>query len=378
MRVALVAPLFESVPPRLYGGTERVIESLCHGLAVEGIETTLFASGDSLVPGELVPVIDQALRLREHPVRDPVAYNLKLLAAVVARAHEFDVIHNHHDYWMLPMTRMTRTPLLTTLHGQMDLPDIHEAFESYPDGYFVSISDHQRAPMPGLKWVRTIHHGLDLSRFEYRGTPGNYLAFLGRFDQQKRPDLAIDIAEQCGIPLKIAAKIEGPEMQRFYDSIRHRIDGRFIEYVGEINEQQKSEFLGNARALVFPIDWPEPFGLVMIEALACGTPVLARPRGATSEVLRDGLTGFVRESAEELGELARTSLDRISREDCRRWVEERFALKRMIEEYIDVYRTLRADRDRRDLLHTLERPADRDLEGELQGQSGFLRRRFSG
>ncbi len=366
MRVALVSPLFESVPPRLYGGTERVVDWLCRGLADAGVDVTLFASGDSSVSAQadLIPVVDQALRLRTRPVTDPIAYNLKLMAEVASRASRFDVIHNHHDYWMLPLSRMTTTPLVTTLHGRLDLPDIHQAFFSYPNAHFVSISHHQREAMPGLRWARTIHHGIDLDRLEFRESPGKYLAFLGRFDPHKRPDLAIDMAQEAGIPLKIAAKIEGKEMQEYYEALKPRIDGRFIEYIGEIGESEKSDFLGNACALAFPINWPEPFGLVMLEALACGTPVLARPRGAVPEVLVDGMTGFVREDARELGRLAVDGLHSISRLHCRRWVEQRFSLKRMTEDYIDVYRSLasarpvRPDRDRRDLLYPVQRAAD--------------------
>jgi glycosyltransferase involved in cell wall biosynthesis len=365
MRVALISPLFESVPPRFYGGTERVVHHLCEGLSAAGVDVTLFASGDSRTSGKLVPVLPHALRLARPVVSDPLPYNFKLLAEVAGRTDEFDVIHNHHDYWMLPLTEMTETPVLTTLHGRMDLPHIGAAFGSYPRATYVSISDAQRGPMPGLTWARTIHHGIDAARFELRSAPGKYLAFLGRMSRDKRPDWAIDIAVRSGIPLKMAAKIEGAEDREYFETlVKPRIDGRFIEYVGEISEDQKSAFLGEALATVFPIDWPEPFGLVMLESLACGTPVLARPCGSVPEVLRDGVTGFV--DADPLRLAARVrDLPTIDRGRCRRWVEQRFSLARMTEEYIHVYRYLaelgrareRSYRRRRDLLYPVERLA---------------------
>lgn len=340
MRVALVSPLFESVPPRFYGGTERVVHHLCQGLTEAGIDVTLFASGDSKTAGDLVPVLPQALRLAHPPITDPFPYSFKLLAEVSRRAHEFDVIHNHHDYWMLPLTELTETPLLTTLHGRMDLPHIGAAFRSYRKARYISISDAQRCGMPDLGWVRTIHHGIDVTRFDFRPEPGKYLAFLGRMSLDKRPDWAIDIAIKSGIPLKMAAKIEGAADREYFEArVKPRIDGHFIEYVGEISEDEKSEFLGNALAMVFPIDWPEPFGLVMLEALACGTPVLARPCGSVSEVLVDGLTGFVNGDVDRLAERVR-DIPSIDRKACRQHVEQKFSLKRMTEEYIHVYRHL--------------------------------------
>ena len=226
MRVALISPLYESVPPRYYGGTERVVHHLCQGLTEAGIEVTLFASGDSRTAGELVPVIPEALRLTHPPVSDPMPYNLKLLADVNRRAQEFDLIHNHHDYWMLPLSELANTPLLTTLHGRMDLPCISAAFESYQRAKFVSISEAQRHGAPMLRWASTIHHGIDASRFEFRDTPGKYLAFLGRMSLDKRPDWAIEIAERSGVPLKMAAKIEGEADREYFNArVKPRIDG---------------------------------------------------------------------------------------------------------------------------------------------------------
>jgi glycosyltransferase involved in cell wall biosynthesis len=358
MRVALVSPLFESVPPRKYGGTERVVYNLCRGLKERGVEVTLFASGDSNAGVPLVPLIDESLRLREKPVADPYAYNLRALELVSRHADEFDVIHNHHDYWMLPLSRMTGVPLLTTLHGRLDVPALSFSLLDWRDGDFVAISDSQRRGLPQLPWVRTIHHGIVAEEFDFHETPGRYLAFLGRISPEKRPDWAIEIAKASGIPLKIAAKIEGAESQEYFERVvRPQVDGRFIEFVGEIPEEAKSRFLGEAYALVFPIDWPEPFGLVVIEALACGTPVLARPLGAIPEITQDGLTGFSDLSVANLARKAR-DITRISRRACRQWVQDRFSLRRMTEDYLDVYGTLsrmvawpKRDRHRRHLLH---------------------------
>lgn len=373
MRVALVSPLFESVPPKFYGGTERVIFNLCRGLTEAGVEVTLFASGDSEAPATLIPVIHEALRLRRKPVYDPQAYNFKLLAEVADRAAQFDVIHNHHDYWMLPLNRMTRTPVLTTLHGRLDLPDIGEAFSSYPHAPFVSISHAQRQPMPDLRWIQTIYHGLELSEFTFYPRAGKYLAFLGRISVDKRPAWAIEIAKKSGVPLKIAAKIEGKASQEYFDAYVKPHLGKDIEFIGEISDREKCQFLGEAMGLVFPIDWPEPFGLVMIESLACGTPVLARPCGSAPEILREGVTGF---SHPDISELARRvrDLPSLDRQGCRRWVEEHFSLQRMTEDYIHVYRQLlefssgqsrsakrrKSYRDRRNFLHPVQRTINGD------------------
>jgi glycosyltransferase involved in cell wall biosynthesis len=351
LRVALLAPPFESVPPRLYGGTERVVHELVRGLQARHVETTVFASGDSTVPGRLVSVTPTALRLREPPVFDVSAHQLRMLAIVADYASEFDIIHNHNDRWMLPLLRMTNTPLLTTLHGRLDLPELQLGLRAFPEGQFISISDSQRHPAPGLHWAGTIHHGIDLSRFQFTPEPGDYLAFLGRISFEKRPDLAIAIAHQAGIPLKIAAKIEtGRDREYFESMIRPHIDGRNIEFVGEISESEKSEFLGGALGLVFPIDWPEPFGLVMIESLACGTPVLARPMGSVPEILRDGTTGFLEMDISRLADRVK-DLDRIDRIGCRRWVKEHFSVERMVEDHLHVYH--RAVGDRRNLLHSV-------------------------
>lgn len=364
MRIALISPILESVPPRFYGGTERVVSSLCKGLSQANIDVVLFASGDStLEKGTLIPVIDEALRLRKKPVQDPWAFYSKLLSLVAKEAEHVDLIHNHHDYWMLPLTEMRETPLLTTLHGRIDIPEAMSAYLGFPRAQFVSISNAQRCFLQQLRWAATIHHGIDVNDYTFTKKPGSYLAFLGRISPEKRPDWAIQIAKMAGVPLKIAAKIEGRQSQAYFDAnIKPHVDGKFIEFLGEISEAEKSDFLGNALALAFPIDWPEPFGLVMIESLACGTPVLARPMGSVPEILRNGVTGYV---SSDLRRLARSVRDipMMDRRRCRQWVEERFSLQRMTEEYIHVYRTLttqgsRPNRHRWNFLYPVQRSAD--------------------
>lgn len=340
MRVALLAPLAESVPPRLYGGTERVVYNLCRGLTESDVEVTLFASADSTAEGRLIATIDQAVRLRPFPPFQAEAFDLRMLARVADLASEFDVIHNHHDLWMMPLTRMVGTPVVTTLHGRIDPPETRAAWTAFHGAPLISISDSQRAPAPRLNWMRTIHHGLDVERYEFHPNPGTYLAFLGRIDPEKRPDWAIEVARKAGVPLKIAAKVEGKKGREYFESrVAPHVDGRFIEFIGEISESEKGAFLGGALATVFPVDWPEPFGLVPIESLAFGTPVLARPCGAVPEILKDGVTGFVDPSLDRLAE-AVGRIGSVDRRGCREWFEKRFSLERMTEEYIDVYRQL--------------------------------------
>ncbi len=368
----MISPLFESVPPQLYGGTERVVSNLCEGLIALGVDVVLFASGDSKIQVKLVPVVEEALRLHATPGVDPVAHHFRMLSLVAKQADRFDVIHNHHDYWILPLSRMVSTPVLTTLHGRMDRTEIQSAFLEYPDVNYVAISHAQRGWVPQLNWVRTIYHGLKLGDFEYQESPGKYLAFLGRISPEKRPDLAIELARQAGIPLKIAAKIEGAEAKQYFDQkVRPYVDGHWVEYLGEISEKEKSEFLGNALALVFPIDWPEPFGLVMIEALACGTPVLARPFGSVPEILENGVTGYSHSKVSVLAKLAK-KIPALSRRGCRDWVESRFSVQRMAEEYLHVYRHVarkrhHSDHYRRHFLYSVQCPTERDLQDQLQG-----------
>jgi len=353
LHIALLAPPFESVPPRLYGGTERVVDHLARGLVQAGHEVSVFASSDSHPAGRLIPVTDTALRLRNPPVQDASAIQLSLLLKLQASLstgntgtdsprRPIDIIHNHNDFWMLPLTRNVQVPMLTTLHGRLDLPDSLPAWrEARGNHGYISISRAQRQAAPDLPWAANIPHGLPLEQYPYHPRPGSYLAFLGRICPEKRPEWAVQIAQQSGIPLKIAAKIEGKAGRDWYDEkIKPHVDGRFIEYVGEISDREKGDFLGNALGLAFPIDWPEPFGLVMIEALACGTPVLARPCGSVPEVLTHGRTGFIAHDVQELGRLAR-ELPALSRAICRHEAEVRFSLTRMTEDYLHAYRRIR-------------------------------------
>jgi glycosyltransferase involved in cell wall biosynthesis len=365
MRIAQIAPLFESVPPRLYGGTERVVHNLARGMTESGCEVTVFCSGDSKTYGEMEHVWPTALRLSPRPILDPFAYHVRMLEAVARQAHRFDAIHNHNDYPMLPLLRMTPTPVVSTAHNRMDHPDLRAVFEYFGDAPMISISDAQRRAMPGLNWLATVLHGIDPAEFDFHPRPGKYLAFLGRISPEKRPDWAIDMAQASGVPLKLAAKIDEKDQLYYERRIKPRIDGKLVEFVGEISEREKSEFLGNALALAFPIDWPEPFGLVMIEAMACGTPVLTRPVGSVLEVMQDGLSGFVRADVKQLARLAPAAA-RLDRAAVRRYCAERFSFERMTREYLNVYRHLTIERmadHRRDLLHPVDRTPNRHTKG---------------
>ncbi|HET6281811.1 MAG TPA: glycosyltransferase family 4 protein, partial [Polyangia bacterium] len=278
MRIAQVAPLWESVPPKTYGGTERVVSFLTEELVRKGHQVSLFASGDSQTAAELLPVVPKALRLNGGP-RDHTASHVMMVEDVRRRAADFDVIHFHIDYLQF-LASFRNTPHLTTLHGRLDFPELPALYRRFADRPIVSISNAQRAPLPEANWVGTVHHGLPLDRFKFHPEPGRYLAFLGRISREKRADLAIAIARRLGLPLKIAAKLDAQDRDYYGSVVNEMKDDPLVEFVGEINDGAKDEFLGGALALLFPIDWPEPFGLVMIEALACGTPVVAFRRGS--------------------------------------------------------------------------------------------------
>jgi glycosyltransferase involved in cell wall biosynthesis len=339
MRIAQIAPLIESVPPKLYGGTERIVSHLTEELVRHGHEVTLFASGDSLTTAELVPCSERALRL-EPMVRDPLPYYMVMLDRVRRRAHDFDVIHFHIDYLHFPLFRDIAARTLTTQHGRLDLPDLSIAYRAFPEFPLVSISDDQRGPCPDWYWLRTVHHGLPLDLYPCSlRAEGGYLAFLGRICPEKRPDHAIEIARRAGLPLKIAAKVDRVDQVYFEEVIRPLLQDPLIEFVGEIGEQDKAAFLGGALALLFPIDWPEPFGLVMIEAMACGTPVIAYCRGSVPEVIEDGWTGFlVDDVAAAVAALA--NLDRLDRGMIRARFEQRFTAQRMANDYVAAYDAL--------------------------------------
>jgi glycosyltransferase involved in cell wall biosynthesis len=339
MRIAQVAPLFESVPPRLYGGTERVVSYLTEELVRRGHEVTLFASGDSITSATLVPVTEQAMRF-DPGAREVLAVEFtRQLGSVFSRADAFDVIHSHVDYAAFPFHALSPTPTVHTIHGRLDLPYLVDLYRQFTTVPLVSISNAQRQPLSSLDlaWVGTVYHGLPLERYAFAAEPGEYLAFLGRIAPEKQPDLAIEIARRAGLPLKIAAKVDAADQEYFEQVLAPLLDDPFVEFVGEIGDADKSAFLGGARALLFPIDWPEPFGLVMIEAMACGTPIVARPFGSVPEIVSDGRTGFLGSTLLDLTEAVKR-LDEIDRAECRREVDRRFSVQRMAEDYEAVYR----------------------------------------
>jgi glycosyltransferase involved in cell wall biosynthesis len=342
LRVAQVAPLTESVPPKSYGGTERVVAWLTEALIARGHQVTLFASGDSTCHAPLRAAWPEALR-RLGLERLGSAYQLVTLSDVYGHEQDFDIIHTHLDYWSFPFARLVTTPTISTLHGRLDLPELLPVYRAYPDAALVSISDAQRRWLPRLTWVGTVHHGMPADLLAFHPGPGRYLAFLGRISPEKRPDLAIEVARRTGIPLKIAAKVDAVDRDYYEAEIKRLITPPDIEYIGEITDREKSEFLGSALALLFPIDWPEPFGLVMIESLACGTPVIARPRGSVPEVIRHGVTGFVAAELEQLV-AAVGNVGKLSRHACRLEFEARFTSDRMAAEYERLYRNLIAER----------------------------------
>jgi glycosyltransferase involved in cell wall biosynthesis len=345
MRIAQVAPLFESVPPRYYGGTERVVSWLTEELMRMGHQVTLFASGDSETAAELVSTTEKALRLGRGWA-DPLAPHLLLLERVAQRSHRFDVIHFHIDYVQLPFARRISTPTLTTLHGRLDLPEVARVHGYFPEAPLVSISDAQRAPLPQANWQATIYNGISPEAFTLQHRAGDYLAFLGRISFEKRPDRAIEIALGTGLPLRIAAKVDDADREYFTHAIKPMLSHSLVEFLGEIDETAKNAFLGGAYAYLFPIDWPEPFGITMIEAMATGTPVIAMNCGSVPEVVAHGRTGFVcRTLAEMVAAVAR--VPEISREACRRHVEERFTAAGMADAYEAAYRRLLGRRPER-------------------------------
>jgi glycosyltransferase involved in cell wall biosynthesis len=340
MKIAQIAPLIESVPPRLYGGTERIVSYLTEELVALGHDVTLFASGDSITAAKLVACVPQALRLDAN-VRDSVPYYMLMLDRVRQRAADFDVLHFHIDQFHFPLFRTLAGRTVTTLHGRQDLPDLLALYVGFDDMPLVSISGAQRAPVPRANFAGTVHHGIPVDLHRAGTGAGGYLAFLGRISPEKRPDRAIAIARAMGIPLKIAAKVDRADEVYFRTEIKPLLGAGGVEFIGEINDQQKTQFLGEAQALLFPIDWPEPFGLAMIEAMACGTPVLAFRCGSVVEIVEDGLTGAIVDSMEEaIAALPRVvALDRIK---VRQRFERRFSATRMAKDYIDVYRSLLA------------------------------------
>ncbi|MEY9748632.1 glycosyltransferase involved in cell wall biosynthesis [Bradyrhizobium japonicum] len=338
MRIAQLAPLAESVPPKLYGGTERVIDWLVNELVEFGHEVTLFASGDSMTKGKLHAVWPRALRLGRKGA-DPNAACALLIEAIAERSRDFDVIHSHVDWLPLPVLSRTGVPFLTTMHGRLDLPGLPQVIGAFADAPFVSISADQRRPLPEANWIATIQHGLPKDMFRPSYEPGSYLAFLGRLTADKGPEDAIRIARAARMPLRIAAKIPRAETAYFKNKLEPNIDGRQVQLVGEVDDAKKQPFLANAAGLLFPINWPEPFGLVMIEAMACGTPVIAYRSGSVPEVVEDGVTGFIVDG-EEQAIRAVKELRRLDRRVVRARFEERFVASRMANDYETRYREL--------------------------------------
>lgn len=335
MKIAQISPLYESVPPQMYGGTERVVSYLTDELVNQGHKVSLFASGDSVTKAKLIPVCSSALRLNKECV-DPITHHVIQMEHVREMIHEFDILHYHTDYLHFAFSQSNSKPHVTTLHGRLDLPDLKFVYEKFAHAPVVSISNSQRFPLPMANWVRTIYHGLPEDLYAMGSGKGGYAAFIGRISPEKRVDRAIEIALKAGIPLKIAAKIDKVDQVYFEKEIKHLIDHPLIEFVGEIGDSQKNEFLGNAQCLLFPIDWPEPFGMVMIEAMACGTPVIAFKNGSVPEVIDEEYTGYIVSDIEG-AVTAVNNLHKLSREKCRRLFVERFSAKRMAEDYVETY-----------------------------------------
>jgi len=338
MKIAQVAPLTEAVPPKLYGGTERVVAYLTDALVELGHDVTLFASGDSVTKAKLAPIWPQALRL-DPAIKDFLAPVFMELEMVARRAHEFDVIHSHLDYFGYPLLRLLDVPSVTTLHGRLDMPELRPLYEVYDDMPVVSISDSQRVPLPQANYVATILHGLPQNLLAKGSGAGGYLAFLGRISPEKAPDAAIRIAARAGMPLKIAAKVDRVDAEYFKTSIEPLLSLGQVEFIGEIGEHQKSEFLGNAAGLLFPIAWREPFGLVMIEAMACGTPVIAFENGSVPEVLEDGVTAFIVQNEDQAVQAVR-KIGMLDRHRIRAEFDQRFTAQHMAQNYLKLYSRL--------------------------------------
>jgi glycosyltransferase involved in cell wall biosynthesis len=350
MRIAQVAPPLESVPPRAYGGTEHVISTLTEELVRRGHDVTLFASGDSRTAAHLVPTVERALWHSQRDYPDFAPFWAITLGEVWRRLDEFDVVHTHLDFFGFPMASASASPVVTTLHGRLDLPQLAPLFQHFGDVPLVSISDAQRAPVPQARWVATVYHGIDLGEYTFVPNTGQYLAFLGRIAPEKGIDVAIRVAQRAGLPLRIAARrplpyMDDPEVRKdwvyFEQVLQPLLSGPDVELVGEVSGKAKDAFLRNAAALLFPIQWPEPFGLVMVEALACGTPVVALRAGSVPEVIEDGVTGFIRDSEGELVEAVQR-LGELDRARCRAEAERRFSASAMAQAYEHVYRGLLA------------------------------------
>ena len=338
MRIAQVAPLYESVPPKRYGGTERIVSYLTEELVKQGHEVTLFGSGDSLTQARLVAVCPRALRL-DAQCMDPLAQHVLLLEAIVAMSNQFDIMHFHLDYLHFPLSRVMGWTTLSTLHGRLDIPDLVPLYQSFREMPVSSISDSQRKPLPWLNWQGTIHHGLPENHYDFSPRSGGYLAFLGRTSPEKGLDQAIAIARQAGMPLKIGAKVDKVDAEYFDSCLKPLMGGKDIEFLGEVGFPEKNELLGGAAALLFPIVWPEPFGIVMLEAMACGTPIIAYRQGSVPEIIEDGVNGFIVQDVDEAVQAVR-NIESFDRSTCRRRFEQRFTASRMSSQYLRLYEKL--------------------------------------
>ena len=335
MRIAQVAPLYESVPPKAYGGTERVVSYLTEELVARGHDVTLFASADSVTNAKLVTGCPKALRL-DRNCTDPLAHHVVMLEHVARDRDQFDVIHFHTDYLHFSLARRLALRRLTTLHGRLDMPELAMLYREFQEEPVVSISKAQQTPLPHARWAGTVYHGLPSDLYQLREKPGDYLAFLGRVSPEKRLDRAIEIATRLGVVLRVAAKVDRADREYYVQKIAPLLHSPYVEFIGEISESEKQEFLGGAKALLFPIDWPEPFGLVLIEAMACGTPVIAYRRGSVPEIITDGQTGFLVENLDQ-AVAAVKRLPELSRQRCRAVFEQRFTVGRMADEYLALY-----------------------------------------
>ena len=338
LRIAQVAPLYESVPPKYYGGTERIVSYLTEELVRQGHKVTLFAAGDSITKARLIAPCPKALRLDKDCV-DRLSHHILMLEQVFKAAACFDIIHFHINYLHFPLVRRYLQPTVTTLHGRLDIPDLYALSQEFREIPLISISDAQRGPLPWVNWQGTVYHGLPEDLYTFREEPGKYLAFLGRISPEKRVDRAITIAKRLGMEIKIAAKVDAVDQTYFKEHVEPLLKDPLVDYIGEIGEQEKNQFLRNAYALLFPIDWPEPFGLVMIEAMACGTPVIAYRHGSVPEVMQEGVTGFIVDSLDKAVQ-AVERVSTLSRKRCRQVFEERFSASRMACDYVAIYRRL--------------------------------------
>jgi glycosyltransferase involved in cell wall biosynthesis len=339
LKIAQVSPLYESVPPKYYGGTERIVSYVTEELVRQGHEVTLFASGDSVTEAQLIAPCRQSLRLQKNCM-DQMAHHFLMLERVFKGADRFDIIHFHIDYMHFPLSRRNLVPQITTLHGRLDIPDLIPLYKEFREMPVVSISNAQRKPLSWINWQETVYHGLPNDLYTFRKERGEYLAFLGRISPEKRVDRAIEIAKRTGMEIRIAAKVDPVDREYFKSVIKPLFKNPHVKYVGEIADKEKDEFLGNAYALLFPIDWPEPFGIVMIEAMACGTPVIAYRHGSVPEVIDDGTTGFIVESLGDAVRAVEEGVPTLSRQRCREVFEERFSASRMAGDYLNVYHRL--------------------------------------